>query len=161
MAVKGQYKTKHRGELLEYLETVAGKHITVNEICDYFKEKGSPIGVATVYRQLEKMVNEGLVSKYVIDPNGPACFEYNPADGTEVERECCYHCKCEKCGKLIHLHCDEMEEIQQHLMEHHQFRLNAIRTVFYGICEQCNTRTEQCNTRAEQCNNDSHCCSKD
>ena len=37
---KAPYKTKQMAELLTFLESVQGKHVTVNEICDYFKEKG-------------------------------------------------------------------------------------------------------------------------
>jgi ABC-type Zn uptake system ZnuABC Zn-binding protein ZnuA len=49
----------------------------------------------------------------------------------------CYHCKCEKCGKLIHLQCDEVENLRKHMMEHHSFEMNPVRTVFYGICSDC------------------------
>ena len=80
--------------------------------------------------------NPGIINKYIIDSNSPACFEYMDE---EIHRdgEPCFHCKCEKCGKLIHLHCDEMIEIQSHMMEKHQFMLDPLRTVFYGICEEC------------------------
>ena len=46
-------------------------------------------------------------------------------------------CKCEKCGKLTHMHCEELEGIGEHLYEHHGFVLNPLRTVFYGVCEDC------------------------
>lgn len=49
----------------------------------------------------------------------------------------CYHCKCEKCGKLIHLQCNEVESLKQHMMEHHGFEMDSLRTVFYGICSEC------------------------
>ena len=45
--------------------------------------------------------------------------------------------KCEKCGKLIHLHCDELEEIQTHILKEHRFKMDPMRTVFYGLCENC------------------------
>lgn len=51
---KAPYKTKQMAELLTFLESVQGKHVTVNEICDYFKEKGISVGTTTVYRHLEK-----------------------------------------------------------------------------------------------------------
>ncbi len=35
------------------------------------------------------------------------------------------------------MHCDELEQIQGHLYEEHHFKLNPLRTVFYGICEEC------------------------
>ncbi|MBR1472138.1 MAG: transcriptional repressor [Lachnospiraceae bacterium] len=142
MSEKSGYKTKQREELLEYLETVPGVHITVNDVCDHFHQSGRAIGTTTVYRQLERMVDEGLVSKYIIDGNSPACFEYL---GAHVHRdsEVCFHCKCEKCGKLIHMHCDELKGIQEHLAGEHGFHLNPMRTVFYGVCEDCAQHMEE------------------
>ena len=136
MAEKIGYKTKQREELLEYLETVPGVHITVNDMCDFFRQNGRNIGTTTVYRQLERMVDDGLVSKYIIDGNSPACFEYL-GQHVHEDHQVCFHCKCEKCGRLIHMHCDELNGIKEHLEEHHGFRLNSMRTVFYGICEDC------------------------
>ena len=45
--------------------------------------------------------------------------------------------KCEKCGKLIHLHCEDVVKLEQHLMDSHGFRMDPCRTVFYGLCEEC------------------------
>lgn len=140
MSEKMMYKTRQREELVQYMSTRRGEHITAGEICKHFKENGKNIGTATVYRQLEKMVDEGLVSKYIIDANSPACFEYI-AEDAEHEKEFCFHCKCEKCGVLIHLHCEEIAEFQHHLGEHHGFVLDPLRTVFYGLCSAC--RQEQ------------------
>lgn len=134
--MKPKYKTKQREILLDYLKTVPGTHFTAADICEYFKEAGSPIGQSTVYRQLEELVDEGLINKYNLSASAPACFEYIGED-VHQDGEICYHCKCEKCGKLIHLHCDELIEIQQHMMKEHQFTVDPLRTVFYGVCEEC------------------------
>lgn len=136
MNSRSKYRTKQREILLGYLETVPGVHITAGDVCEYFKERGAPIGQSTVYRQLERLVDEGIVNKYIIDANSPACFEFVRADSHE-DAEICFHCKCEKCGKLIHLHCEELEEIQIHVYEAHRFKMNPMRTVLYGLCEQC------------------------
>ena len=104
--MKSKYKTKQREILLEHLKTIPGKHFTAGDICEYFKEQGSPIGQSTVYRQLEELVNEGLLNKYNLTASDPACFEYI-GEHLHSDGEICFHCKCEKCGKLIHLHCDE------------------------------------------------------
>ena len=136
MNAKSKYKTRQKEELLEFLETKPGVHITVGDVCDYFKAQGSPIGQTTVYRHLERMVDEGIVNKYVIDQGTPACFEYMSAD-SHAGPGVCFHCKCEKCGRLIHLTCSEMNELTAHLREHHRFSLDPRRTVFYGLCEAC------------------------
>ena len=56
MARKAQYQTKQMAELLAFLKSVPGSHITVNDICDHFKKEGITVGMTTVYRHLERMV---------------------------------------------------------------------------------------------------------
>lgn len=128
---KSQYKTR-QGETLEaYLRARPGQHTTAAELCARFS-----MGKATVYRQLERLVEAGLVAKYTVDSTTAACYAYvGPAQ--TPDRENCYHCKCQQCGALIHLHCDEVEHLRRHMLDHHGFALDARRTVFYGLCEAC------------------------
>lgn len=141
MKAKAPYQTKQKALVMAYLETIPGKHVTAAQVYEHLKELDCAIGNTTVYRYLEKLVDEGIVNKYMIDANSPACFEYV---GKQLHLSCgsCFHCKCEKCGKLIHLHCEELEVIASHLQEEHRFTLNPLRTVFYGICEDC-CKTQQ------------------
>ncbi len=133
---RSQYKTKQKEILLNYLASAPGVHFTAGDVCEYMKTQGEPIGQSTVYRRLESLVDEGILNKYTVDGSSPACFEYVGAESHGKEH-ICFHCKCEKCGKLIHLHCDEMEEIQKHLFKNHKFQMDPKRTVFYGLCEKC------------------------
>lgn len=133
---KEEYKTKQKEELLELLKSAEGRHFTVQDVCDRLEKNGKKIGTTTVYRQMEKLIEKGLVKKYVFEPGTPVCFEYvNPEDN--CKREGCCHLKCVKCGKLIHLHCDEIKTTEDHLMEHHKFKIDPYRTVLYGLCEDC------------------------
>ena len=133
---KSKYNTKQRDILLGFLKSSRGRHVTVHDVCEYCGFRGERIGQTTIYRQLERMVDEGIVNKYIIDPNSPACFEY-VGDSAHNTAGVCFHCKCEKCGKLTHLHCEELEEIKGHLAAAHGFSLDPFRTVFYGVCEDC------------------------
>ena len=135
MNTRSKYKTKQREVLLGYFEARPGVHITASDVCEYCRKQGASIGQSTVYRQLDSLVSEGILNKYIIDGNSPACFEYVSEDSHE--EDVCFHCKCEKCGKLIHLQCEELEEIQEHLYKEHSFKLNPMRTVFYGLCDEC------------------------
>lgn len=51
---KAKYKTRQMAELLAFLESVQGTHVTVSEICDFFKSKEIAIGMTTVYRAAGK-----------------------------------------------------------------------------------------------------------
>ncbi len=136
MGCRAQYKTRQRERMLTYIKSMPGQHFTAADVRRHFQDTESPIGTTTVYRQLEKLVEEGLLKKYVIDECSSACFEYvDPAQYCHSSP--CYHCKCEKCGKLIHMDCHEMADLQVHFMDHHHFKINPLRTVFYGLCEEC------------------------
>ncbi|MCR5836651.1 MAG: transcriptional repressor [Lachnospiraceae bacterium] len=134
-----KYKTKHQAELMKYIENIPGVHFTVKDIVEHFQKDGKNVGTTTVYRQLDKLVDEGIVKKYVFDGNSPACFEYVPKElqCDDEAHNVQFHCKCEKCGVIIHLHCEDLSFIATHLLEHHSFMLNPMRTVFYGLCENC------------------------
>ena len=136
MARSTTYQTKQMKELRDYLAATAGKHATVRDICRHFDQIGHPLGTATVYRNLEKLIDEGLVTRYTAGPSGSACFEYT--GGKEnCCRPLCYHLKCQRCGRLIHLECEEMEKLSAHVLADHDFELDWTRTVFYGLCGDC------------------------
>ncbi len=129
------YHTKQQDELIAYLKDHPASHHTVTQIRDHLVRVGKPISTATIYRQMERFVADGTVRKYLLETGDSACYEYVG----ENKQECAshFHCKCEKCGRLIHMDCDELQEIQRHLKEHHGFLWDSGRTVFYGICDHC------------------------
>lgn len=136
MLSKEHYKTKQMTAMLDFFKSSAESHVTVNDIYKHLTNKGISLGVTTIYRNLERLVQQGLVAKYVIEGRNSACFEYI-GDRSNSEESNCFHCKCEKCGKLIHINCDEVLNFKQHMLEHHDFELNPFRTVFYGLCSDC------------------------
>ena len=121
--------------ILEELRKVK-THPTADELYAMVRTRMPRISLGTVYRNLEKMVEQGMVAKYNVDGTSSACFEYLGAE-EHCHKTSCFHCKCEKCGKLIHLHCEDVVKLEQHLMDSHGFRMDPCRTVFYGICEEC------------------------
>ncbi|WP_138268929.1 Fur family transcriptional regulator [Anaerofustis stercorihominis] len=137
--MNSHYNTKQRKILIDCFENMDKKHFRASDVLEYLEKENSNIGKSTVYRQLESMVNEGILNKYIIDINTPACFEY---EGKSRHEDMLFHLKCEKCGKLIHLHCHEIDDFQKHLYTTHNFKLNPKRTVFYGICEECEKKNK-------------------
>ena len=134
MAARGAYHTRQQEELLKYLKATPGEHHTVAQIRDHFSLQQQAIGTTTIYRQLERFVEEGTVRKYLLETGDSACYEY-----VEHAPACSghFHCKCEQCGRLIHLDCDELQELRDHLLGEHGFAWDAGRTVFYGVCREC------------------------
>lgn len=129
------YKTKQRAAILEYLKENIDEHITADRIIDYFKQIDNPIGKSTVYRTLDTLVQENVIRKYALtDRSEAACFQYMGENASCNEH---YHMKCTKCGMLIHLDCDEIKELSEHIFKEHKFRLDTCKTILYGLCENC------------------------
>lgn len=132
--LKNKYNTKQREKILAFLKENEDKNITAEEILSYFSNIGESIGKATVYRYLNNLVKENIIKKYLDENKNCSCYQY-------VNNENCnehYHLKCEKCNKIIHLECEEFKDIQKHIAKQHEFELNTIKTVLYGICKKCN-----------------------
>ncbi len=135
MTKRNHYNTRQKTAILKYLEGMPGEHVTVNDIHEHLASEGIGVGVTTIYRRLAELTEEGLVAKYQIDGASGACFEYIGKD--HCHEELCIHCKCEQCGELIHLHCDEFKLIGAHLLSDHGFKVDSKRTVIYGLCDDC------------------------
>lgn len=128
------YNTRQREAILEYLRSLKGTHITAAQIVGHFQKERVKIGRPTVYRHLDSFVESGQVRKYTTDGVTGACYQFT--GNTEGCHEH-FHLKCEDCGVLLHLECDLLGDIEQHVLEEHAFKLNALKTVFYGKCKTC------------------------
>lgn len=128
------YNTRQKENLLAFLIENKDKHTTVQEISLYLTNEGTPMGTATIYRQLDKLVENGLVRKYILDGKTGACYQYIRQEDGCIEH---YHLKCTSCGQLIHFSCNYLSDINNHILEHHGFTVDSSQTVFYGKCAQC------------------------
>lgn len=128
------YITKQYEAILSYIASLGGSHVTAAQIVEHFDNEGSSIGRTTVYRHLDKLTESGKIRRYAVDGISGACFQYiNHNEDCRVH----LHLKCENCGKLLHLHCDMLDEIQRHMSAQHAFQINPVKTVLYGKCESC------------------------
>ncbi len=134
MRKESGYNTSQKEKLMDFLVSNREKHTSVQEISAYLRSEGTPVGTATIYRQLDRLVESGLVRKFVIDGKTCACYQY-----IENDKECKehFHLKCLRCGKLIHLNCGQLKDINSHIAEHHGFIIDPSQTVFYGKCADC------------------------
>ncbi|MDR0669921.1 MAG: transcriptional repressor [Treponema sp.] len=128
------YRTRQGEDILDYLRSAAGRHVTIGGMVRYFAGRDGNIGQSTIYRHLERLAAEGTIRKYVLGDGKSACYQY--VDSKAVCREH-FHLICDRCGTLIHVDCDLLEEIQAHLLLEHKFRIDLLKTVLYGTCDAC------------------------
>ncbi len=136
MLPKRRYQTKQRGEILSFLKRQSGSHVTAAQVHAYLQEQGNGIGLATVYRTLERLADDKIVNKYIVESQEAATFEL--AVGKH-QQERSAHFKCMGCGMLMHLDCQYIQQLQTHLMDHHDLAVLPEKTMFYGHCSSCRT----------------------
>lgn len=129
-----KYKTRQSEILLACLKENSSRALRVDDIIDILKTKGESVGTTTVYRHIDYLVKQGFVRKFAAEDKTGALFQYihDPAECNEH-----FHLRCSECGELIHLSCDFMKEMDEHIFEHHGFRVDNSKTVLYGICKNC------------------------
>lgn len=137
---QNSYKTKQRTLILKCLKDNKDRHITAEEIHEYLLRGGESVGMTTIYRNLDKLLKEGQLRRYELAQGQSACFQY--VDGDIDCREH-FHLKCEGCGRLIHLDCDDLAKLSQHIEKEHAFYLNSSKTVLYGLCADCKTQKDK------------------
>ena len=123
------YNTSQKRKIQEYLESNKNKFVSAEEILNYLKEKKIEVGTTTVYRFLNNLEKEELVRTEV--KNHTKYYQY-------IDEDCDahFHLKCKKCGKEVHLECDEFEHVNEHINNEHKFKLDH-NTMIYGVCEDC------------------------
>lgn len=124
-----KYQTKHKFQLINYLQRNEDRHLSISEI-----QKDLPdIPLATLYRLIDSLVENNQVRKYIIGPNSSCCFQYIG------EKDCYHHFHliCERCGKLIHLECDEVNQLLNHIKDEHNFDIDISKINLYGLCKDC------------------------
>jgi len=132
------YNTKQKEAVLACLKEHSEGHVHAADIAEHLAKAGSKVGLTTIYRQLDKLVEEGIVKKFVTEGSS-ACYQY-VGDGHCGEH---FHLKCESCGKLIHLKCRTFDRLSAHILEEHGFLSDPGRTTLYGICGDCRAKEVQ------------------
>ena len=136
--MRGQYKTVQRKAIIDCLSHARG-HMTAAAVHAALSESGHTVSSATVYRPLEKLIDEGVAMKSTPVGEKSACFEIIDRDACEAPH--CYHMKCLFCGRLIHLDCDEVERLCAHMLDKHGFRIDMTSTVLFGTCKECSAQS--------------------
>ena len=125
-----KYHTKNKVKILNCLKANSNKHLTIEQIDEILDGQ---VPLASIYRNVDDLVEEGAIRKYIVDRNNSACYQYI-GDGNEHQH---FHLLCSKCGKLIHLECDEVEHLISHIEEEHGFQVDISKVTLYGVCEEC------------------------
>lgn len=129
-----EYHTKCRTFIMEYLQSHKEQIFSASDVFQCLKANNQSVNLATVYRNLEKMTECGLLLKYKTADDESSVYQYVEPHANCHEH---LHMQCRGCGRVIHLECGFMNEITEHLLQHHGFYLECRGSVLTGLCREC------------------------
>jgi len=128
----GLRATRARKIILELLAE-KNRHFTPEEMLETLRERGKPLSIATLYQNLARLVEKGLVIKIVgLDGSFRYDFNHDPHD----------HMICSRCGKIVDVVVKgSLEGVSAQPMDTEDdlssWKILEKRVEFVGLCPEC------------------------
>lgn len=106
-------------------------HPTALAVFERAREKMPSISLGTVYRNVQLLVDQGLLLERKIGKK-PARYE--------TRRQRHYHICCLECGALEDLAVPYQEALDRRVERLMRYRLEEHRMEFYGVCPRCQAK---------------------
>lgn len=106
-------------------------HPTADEIYQRVKKHVPHISLATVYRNLKLLAQEGLILE-IPTPDGPSRFD------PQTHQH--YHFLCDHCERVYDVEIPVQTQLNRELTRQ-GYSVRSHETVFYGLCRSCHRTT--------------------
>lgn len=136
---KGLKVTSQRLMVLNILSAHGVEHLTVEEIYDLAKEESPEIGLATIYRTVQVLLELHVIEKVTFD-DGFARYELNGEETGSGHRH--HHAICTQCGKVYSLETDLLDTLEKQVFESLGFEVTDHEVKLYGLCSACRRKAQ-------------------
>lgn len=120
-------ETRQRRTILYELRKLK-THPTADEIYDIVRKQIPRISLGTVYRNLEILVDSGLILRL---EHSSGCYRFDGFSGNH------YHVRCIECGRVDDVSDGPIEGIEKAIKNRCHYRIITHRLEFIGICPKC------------------------
>lgn len=131
---KGLKVTSQRLLVLETIADHPGEHLTAEEIFDLVRRQYPEIGLATIYRTLQVLVELNVIDKISFD-DGFARYEAGGLASDAGHHH--HHAICNQCGRVFSFEDDLLDTLEQALYDTMGFTVADHEVKLYGICKEC------------------------
>lgn len=134
---KGLKVTNQRLLVLQMLAEHGDEHMTAEDIFELVKEDYPEIGLATIYRTVQLLLDMQLVDRIMLDDG---CVRYEIGDfldEQEGHRHHHHHLICTECGSVSAFRDDLLEDLEAYIEKETGFQVTDHELKFYGVCKKC------------------------
>jgi len=126
--------TRQRLVVLEVLAENPEQHLTAEEIYERVKVENPDIGLATVYRTVQLLLELELIDRINLD-DGFVRYEIGDMEKNEHHRH--HHLICLRCGSISAFQDDMLEALETGVKDALGFQVTDHEVKLYGICRDC------------------------
>ncbi len=137
---KGLKVTSQRMVVLKALARNPEKHLTAEEIYEIVKVDNPEIGLATVYRTVQLLLELELIERINLDDG---YVRYEIGDMEEEPHHRHHHLICLKCGSVSAFQDDMLESLENSVMSSTGFQVTDHEVKLYGYCADCLRKEKQ------------------
>lgn len=137
---KGLKVTNQRLLVLQVLAEHRDQHMTAEDIFELVKEDYPEIGLATIYRTVQLLLEMQLVDRIMLDDG---CVRYEIGDsvtGESGSHHHHHHLICRACGNVLAFRDDLLDALEEHIGREIGFHVMDHEVKFYGICKDCRSK---------------------
>lgn len=109
------------------------EHLTIDDIHMSLKDNENNIGIATIYRNLNYLVEAGKIRKIVFK---------NAKDVYDRIEKKHYHLKCNKCHKIEDINMEYLEKLDEAVSSETGYKIKSHEIIFEGLCDICRKEIE-------------------
>lgn len=136
---KGLKVTTQRLAVLTVLSQKPDSHLTAEEIYDLVKVSNPEIGLATVYRTIQMLLELKIIDRINLD-DGYVRYELGHVYEDEDSHHH-HHLICIKCGRVMSFQGDLLEEFEKRIEDKTGFQIQDHDVKLYGYCADCLEKT--------------------
>ena len=125
---RGYRVTPQREMVIDAL-AISGRHMTADDVFYQVRQRTSAVNIATVYRTLDMLVEEGLASRADLR-SGQVVY-------AAVQHGPHVHLVCRQCGLVIEAPADLFEPAIRDAEERYGFACGPHHFAIYGLCADC------------------------
>lgn len=129
---KGLKLTPARRLMMKIFLNSGNKLLNASEIYDQVRGKNSRTNFSTIYRNLELLVDHGIIEKLHLGLEA----QYMLLD----EDSCRHHMICTVCHKIEPLPYCPLKDLENYIRHEHDFIPTEHRVEIYGYCKKCNEK---------------------
>ncbi|MBE6562128.1 MAG: transcriptional repressor [Ruminococcaceae bacterium] len=134
--MRNEYKTDSKKSLLDFMVRHRDRHFTVDEIIKEMKDEGLSPSKSTVYRLVSRLTSDGTLRRFESPDKDRFVYQYA---SFEHDCEMHFHLKCVSCGKLVHMECEKMSHLREHILSDHGFLIGGS-AMINGVCFECSSK---------------------